>query len=164
MQETASRRPAVIRSTTRSMARSVTPFRSGYLRAVRASAWYDLVVTAGFATPWTYTVVHDALSKLGGGLGLGTLPALAPMEMLYANLMGSVVVVWALLRIVKPLAVHGLFDGVARTLFASWQAYALAHGAPRWLWLFFVVEVSFGVVELAPWGRARRAGLVRASA
>ncbi|MFI6050245.1 hypothetical protein ACIBCO_09165 [Streptomyces violascens] len=145
---------------------SVTPFnapflspsRPGYLRAVRASAWYDLLVTAGFATPWTYTLVHDALSRLG------TLPALGPMEMLFANLMGSVVVVWALLRIVRPLALHGLFDGVARTLFASWQAYALAHGAPRWLWLFLVVEVAFGVVELAPWTRARRAEPAHASA
>ncbi|GGT95671.1 hypothetical protein [Streptomyces violascens] len=151
-------------STPPSLAPSTTPSRPGYLRAVRASAWYDLLVTAGFATPWTYTLVHDALSESGGGLGLGTLPALGPMEMLYANLMGSVVVVWALLRIVRPLAVHGLFDGVARTLFASWQAYALAHRAPRWLWLFLVVEVSFGVVELAPWARARRVGLAHASA
>ncbi|MFJ9815114.1 hypothetical protein ACIRU3_07545 [Streptomyces sp. NPDC101151] len=142
------------------MIRPFAPSRPAYLRAVRTSAWYDLVVTAGFATPWTYALVHDALSKLGDGLGLGALPAPEPMEILFANLMGSVVVVWALLRIVEPLPVHGLFDGVARTLFASWQAYALAHGAPRWLWLFFVVEVAFGVVQLVPWWRARRTDLV----
>jgi hypothetical protein len=85
--------------------------------------WYDLVVTAGFATPWTYALLHGALSSLGGALGLGVLPARDPVQTLYANLMGSVVVVWALLRIVKPLPVHGLLDGVARTLFATWQAY-----------------------------------------
>jgi hypothetical protein len=73
--------------------------------------------------------------------------------------MGSVVVVWALLRILKPLPVHGLFDGVARTVFAAWQAYALAQGAPRWLWLFFVVEAVFGVVQLLPWRWARRTDL-----
>ncbi|MEU6366632.1 hypothetical protein ABZ876_13070 [Streptomyces sp. NPDC046931] len=126
-----------------------------YLRVVRASAWYDLVVTAGFATPWTYVLLHGALSSLGGALGLGVLPALDPMQTLYANLMGSVVVVWALLRIVEPLPVHGLLDGVARTLFAMWQSYALAHGVTRLLWLFFVVEVAFGVVQLLPWWRAR---------
>ncbi|MDX3767638.1 MULTISPECIES: hypothetical protein [unclassified Streptomyces] len=142
------------------MIRPFAPSRPAYLRAVRTSAWYDLMVTAGFATPWTYALVHDALSKLGDALGLGALPALDPIEILYANLMGSVVVVWALLRIVKPLPVHGLFDGVARTLFAAWQVYALAHGAPRWLWLFFVVEVTFGVVQLVPWWRARRTGLM----
>jgi hypothetical protein len=78
------------------------------------------------------------------------------VQTLYANLMGSVVVVWALLRIVEPLPAHGLLDGVARTLFATWQAYALAHGATRLLWLFFVVEVAFGVVQLVPWWLSRR--------
>jgi hypothetical protein len=140
--------------------RSFTPSRPAYLRVVRASAWYDLAVTAGFATPWTYALLHGALSSLGGALGLGVLPALDPIQTLYANMMGSVVVVWALLRIVKPLPVHGLLDGVARTLFATWQAYALAHGATRLLWMFFVVEVAFGVVQLVPWWRSRRANLV----
>ena len=132
------------------------PSGPAYLRVVRVSAWYDLVVTAGFATPWTYALLHGALSSLGSALGLGVLPALDPIQTLYANLMGSVVVVWALLRIVRPLPVHGLADGVARTLFATWQAYTLAHGAFQVLWLFFVVEVAFGVVQLVPWWRSRR--------
>ncbi|MEU5725571.1 hypothetical protein [Micromonospora sp. NPDC047738] len=78
------------------------------------------------------------------------------MQTLYANLMGSVVVVWALLRIVQAQPVHGLLDGVARTLFATWQTYALAHGATRLLWLFLVVEVAFGPVQLLPWWRNGR--------
>ncbi|MGW1893309.1 hypothetical protein ACWCP6_24140 [Streptomyces sp. NPDC002004] len=142
------------------MIRPSSPSRESYLRVVRASAWYDLVVTAGFATPWTYALLHGALSSLGDALGLGALPALDPMQTLYANLMGSVVVVWALLRIAGPLPLHGLLDGVARTLFASWQAYALAGGVTRLLWLFFAVEVAFGVVQLVPWLRAHRIGLV----
>ncbi|MGW7486376.1 hypothetical protein [Streptomyces sp. NPDC054786] len=137
------------------MIRLIAPSRPDYLRVIRAGAWYDLVVTAGFATPWTYALVHGALSSLGGTLGLGVFPPLDPIQTLYANLMGSVVLVWALLRIVKPLPVHGLFDGVGRTLFAMWQAYALAQGATRLLWVFFVLEVSFGVVQLLPWWRAR---------
>lgn len=120
---------------------------ASYLRVVRASAWYDLVVTAGFATPWTYALVHDALSTLG------VLPELDPVQTLYANLMGSVVVVWAVLRLVRPLVLHGLLDGVARVLFTAWQGYALAQGAPRFLWLLLGVEAVFGVLQLAPWGR-----------
>ncbi|WP_181923594.1 hypothetical protein [Streptomyces inhibens] len=138
------------------MIRLFAPSRPAWLRVVRASAWYDLVVTAGFATPWTYALLHGALSSLGGALGLGVLPDRDPVQTLYANLLGSVVVVWALLRIVKPLPVHALFDGIARTLFATWQAYAVAHGATRLLWLFFVVEVAFGVVQLVLWWRNRR--------
>ncbi|MEU4966777.1 hypothetical protein [Streptomyces smyrnaeus] len=139
------------------MTRSLHPSGRTYLRVVRASAWYDLVVTAGFATPWTYALLHGVLSSVSDALGLGVLPALEPMQTLYANLMGSVVVVWALLRIVRPLPVHGLFDGAARALFAMWQAYALTHGATRLLLAFLVVEVAFGVVQLLPWWRSRGA-------
>ncbi|MES4906019.1 MULTISPECIES: hypothetical protein [unclassified Streptomyces] len=139
------------------MNRLFTPSRHTYLRVVRASAWYDLVVTAGFATPWTYALIHDALNSLGDALSLGALPAGDPVQTLYANLMGSVVVVWALLRIVKPLPIHGLFDGAARTLFSMWLAYALADGVTRVLWAFLVVEVAWGVAQLLPWWRTRRA-------
>jgi hypothetical protein len=34
------------------------------------------------------------------------------------------------------------------------------HGATRLLWLFFVVEAAFGVVQLVPWWRSRRTNLV----
>jgi hypothetical protein len=127
------------------------------LRVVRASAWYDLVVTAGFATPWTYVLLHRALSSLGDALRLGVLPPVDPVQTLYANLLGSVVVVWALVRIVKPLPVHAVFDGVARALFATWQAYAITHGAPALVWMFFVVEVGFCIAQLLPWWLTRRA-------
>jgi hypothetical protein len=133
----------------------VSSQNSGYLRIVRASAWYDLIVTAGFATPWTYALVHRAL------MSMGDFPPADTIQTLYANLMGSVVVVWALLRLFRTLPLHGLYDGIARVLFASWQAYALAQGAPRILVVFLVMEVSFGAVQLLPWlagplrGRAR---------
>jgi hypothetical protein len=142
------------------MIRRFAPSRPAYLRVVRASAWYDLLVTVGFATPWTYALVHGALSSLAGTLGLGVMAALDPMQTLYANLMGSVVVVWAILRIVRPLPVYGLFDGAARMLFAMWQAYALGQGVTRVLWLFFVVEVAFGAVQLVPWWRRRSASSI----
>lgn len=138
------------------MIRLPAPSHPTYLRLVRASAGYDLLITAGFATPWTYALLHGALSRLGGALGLGGLPALDPIQVLYANLMGSVVVVWALLRLVRPQPAHGRYDAVARALFAAWQAYALAQGATRLLWLFLVVEVAFGLAQILPWWVSRR--------
>ncbi|MFF7585907.1 hypothetical protein ACFZCK_00265 [Kitasatospora purpeofusca] len=140
------------------MNRPSTPTRPAYLRVVRASAWYDLAVTAGFATPWTYTLVHRTLSSLGDSLGWGPLPAPDPWQTLYANLMGSVVTVWAVLRIVRPLPLHGLLDAVARVLFSSWMAYALAHGAPRILWPFLILEVAWGIAQLTPCLRTGPAG------
>lgn len=127
-----------------------------YLRVVRISAWYDLLITAGFATPWTFALLHDTMSSIGDALGLGVMPALNPMMTLYANLMGSVIVVWAVLRIVKLQPVLGLYDGAARALFSLWLAYALMQGAPRLLWAFLVIEVAFGVAQLAPWVRFPR--------
>ncbi|GAB7109970.1 hypothetical protein JCM4814A_82850 [Streptomyces phaeofaciens JCM 4814] len=137
------------------MIRFHAPASPAYLRVVRASAWYDLAVTVGFVTPWTYALVHDALSSLGDALTWGALPELDSWQTLYANLMGSVVVVWAALRIVRPLPEHGLFDGIARTLFSAWMAYALVHDVSRILWLFLTVEVAWGIVQLAPWLRNR---------
>ncbi|WP_406146860.1 hypothetical protein [Streptomyces sp. NBC_01012] len=64
------------------------------------------------------------------------------------------------LRRLPPLPAHGLYDGVARALFALWQAYALTHGGPRLLWLFLVVEVAFGLVQLVPWVGRRSGGTV----
>ena len=33
---------------------------STFVRIVRASAWYDLIVSAPFATPWTFAWLHQA--------------------------------------------------------------------------------------------------------
>lgn len=129
----------------------LAPPRAPYLRLVRASGAYDLIVTAGFATPWTFGLVHAALNFLSDALGTGGFPEPDLMQVLYANLMGSVVVIWSLLRVVRPLRLHGLFDGFARILFSLWMAYALTQGGPNLLWLFLAVEISWGVVQLAPW-------------
>ncbi|UXY34588.1 hypothetical protein [Streptomyces albidocamelliae] len=141
----------------------MSPAAPAYLRLVRTSGWYDLVVTAGFATPWSYALVHRLLSAAGDAAGLGTMPALTPMQTLYANLMGSVVVAWSLLRVLRPVPEHGLLDGMARVLFSLWQAYALAHGGPAVLWPFLVVEMSFGAAQLLPWAWAVRATAGRKS-
>jgi hypothetical protein len=122
-----------------------------YRRLVRLSAGYDLVVTAAFVTPWTYELARRALSALGLALGLGAMPAGDPTQVMYANLMGSVVIVWAVLRLTGPRSVYGLYDGAARILFALWEAYGATHGATGLLWGFFAVEVVFAVLQLAPW-------------
>lgn len=67
-----------------------------YRNVVRGSAWYDLIVTAAFVTPWSFALVHQLLTALNWP---GELPAFEPLHMLMANLLGSVVCVWAVLRI-----------------------------------------------------------------
>lgn len=124
---------------------------SAYLRVLRASAWYDLVVTAGFATPWSFTAIRSSLDALAGLLGIAErFPAFDPTQMLMANLLGSIVTIWAILRLRQPRVEYGRYDAAARFLFATWQLYALAQGAHPIIWGFFVIEVAFGIAQALP--------------
>jgi hypothetical protein len=123
---------------------------STFRKIVLGSAVYDLLVTAPFATPWSFAFAHHQLDGINQQLGGMALPAFAPFHVLFACLLGSVVLVWALLRISDPQQRFGRFDGVARLLFSTWMIWALAvTGAPL-LWLFIVPELAFGVAQWLP--------------
>jgi hypothetical protein len=122
-----------------------------YRRLVRASGWYDLLVAAPFATPWSFMALHGLLQSLHQGLGLpGALPTFEPMHMLLGNLMGSIICVWSVLRIRDPQAVFGRYDAAGRLLFSAWQVYALMHGATPLIAIFLVFELAWGVAQLWP--------------
>lgn len=127
-------------------------------RVVRASALYDLVVTAAFATPWTATLALGTVSDVHRGLGLdGVLPVVEdPFTMLFANLLGSIVVVWSVIRLLRPTALLGAGDTVGRLLFSAWFAWALIEGASPVLVGFLVLELGWGVVQgLTVWRPVR---------
>jgi hypothetical protein len=123
---------------------------STYLRLVRASAFYDLIVTGALATPWTLPFAHGLMSDLNVRLGGAPLPAFAPFHMFIAGLLGSIVVVWSLLRLRMPSVSLGRHDGAARFLFSSWMAWTLLHADAPVLWLLLVPEFAWG---LAQWWR-----------
>jgi hypothetical protein len=121
-----------------------------YLKLVRASACYDLLLTAPFATPWTFALAHAQLSAINRALGGEALPAFTAFHILFACLMGSVVLVWSVLRLQSPSVRLGRLDGVTRFLFASWMGWTLsATGAPL-LWLFVLPEFAWGVAQWLP--------------
>lgn len=135
-----------------------------YRNVVRGSAWYDLIVTAAFVTPWSFAALHGVLTALSQALNLpGELPAFEPVHLLMANLLGSVVCVWAVLRIRDPQRVYGRYDAVARFLFAAWQAYALAHGASSLLVSFLFFELAWGIAQVLPVRASSMSGLPRLS-
>ncbi|MEO6917983.1 MAG: hypothetical protein ABI171_02945 [Collimonas sp.] len=121
-----------------------------YLRIVRASAIYDLLLTAPFATPWSFALLWNQMSATNQWLGGAALPAFGPFHVLIACLLGSIVVVWSALRIVDPALRLGRFDGVARFLFSVWMAWALVTTGAPLLWLFVVPEFAWGVVQWWP--------------
>jgi hypothetical protein len=121
-----------------------------YRKIVRASALYDVVVTAPFATPWSFAMLVGVLSSTNQQLGGNPLPPFTPFHTLIACLLGSVVLVWSALRLSDPQQRFGRFDGVARLLFSTWMGWALSvTGAPV-LWLFVVPEFAWCVAQFLP--------------
>ncbi|MGZ3416850.1 MAG: hypothetical protein ACXVEF_16505 [Polyangiales bacterium] len=118
-------------------------------RIVFASALYDLIVTAPFATPWTAQHSFGMLGRAHAALGLsGVVPSLSdPFALLFANLMGSIVVVWSVVRLLSPTPRLGAADTAGRALFSLWMAFALAHGASSILVGFLVLEIAWAIVQ-----------------
>ena len=117
---------------------------------VRASAAYDVLATAPFATPWSFAWNWQQFSALNVRLGGA---ALAPFDVyptLIACLMGSLVLVWSALRLATPEARLGRFDGATRFLFSTWMGWALWQTHQPLLWLFLVPEFAWGVVQWWP--------------
>jgi hypothetical protein len=125
-----------------------------YRRIVKASAWYDLFATAAFATPWTFAALHGVLALAAQGLP-GSFPAFDPSHVLMANLLGSIVVIWAVLRLRDPQQQYGRYDAVGRFLFALWQIYAVVHGASVIILGFTVLELTFGLLQSLPVDRPK---------
>jgi hypothetical protein len=122
-----------------------------YLSIVRASAWYDLLVTWPFATPWTFVWLYASMAALAQSLGLpGSVHPLDATHVMFANLLGSVVVVWSLARVLSPSIRLGRLDGIARFLFAAWQINAFLSGANAIVLGFTLFELIFGVLQFLP--------------
>ncbi|GAB2864594.1 hypothetical protein GCM10027277_36720 [Pseudoduganella ginsengisoli] len=121
-----------------------------FRRIVRASAIYDVLLTFPFATPWTFAAAHALLSDVNSQLGGAPLPAFEPFHLLMACLMGSVVMVWSVLRIRDPQPLYGRYDACARLLFSTWMFWTwMQTGAPL-LWLFIVPEFVWFIAQSLP--------------
>jgi hypothetical protein len=129
-----------------------------FLAVVRASAAYDLLLTAPFVTPWSFAIAHGQLSTLNVALGGAALPVFGPFHLLFAGLMASVVLVWSVLRLRAPSIALGRYDGCARCLFALWMARTLAVTGTPLMWVFVVPEAAWAVAQWWPVdGRPRHA-------
>jgi hypothetical protein len=119
-------------------------------RIFRASAWYDLIVTAPFVTPFSLALVYQLFDSLHAALGLPPLGTLPPEGMLFGNFFGSVVLVWATLRLRRDDLSFARYDAVARALFSLWMILALIAGASPLIWGLLVIELAFCVAQALP--------------
>ncbi|MGK5039597.1 hypothetical protein ACQ4WQ_04555 [Janthinobacterium sp. GB1R12] len=123
---------------------------SAFRRVVRASAIYDVLMTAPFTTPWTFLQLREHLNVINVGLGGAPLPLFEPLHLLISSLFGSVVMVWSVLRMLDPQPRFGRYDAAARYLFSTWMAWALLVTGQPVLWLFLVPELAWGVAQSLP--------------
>ena len=121
-----------------------------FRRLVRASAVYDVLMTGAFATPWSLLLLREQLSTVNVRLGGAPLPVFEPFHLLTGGLLGSVVLVWSVLRIVDPQPRFGRYDAAARYLFSLWMGWALLVTGEPVLWLFIVPELAWGVAQSLP--------------
>ena len=121
-----------------------------FRRLVRASAVYDVLMTGAFATPWSLLLLREQLSTVNVRLGGAPLPVFEPFHLLIGCLLGSVVLVWSVLRIADPQPRFGRYDAVARYLFSLWMGWALLVTGEPVLWLFIVPELAWGVAQSLP--------------
>lgn len=124
---------------------------SAYRRIVSAGGWYDLAVTWPLATPWTFAAFLGLFADAQAAFGApGETPAYSAGLALFANLMGTVVLIWSVLRVRSPELRFGRYDAVGRFLFAIWMLYAVLHGANALAAVFLVPEIGFGIAQALP--------------
>ncbi|GAA2028891.1 hypothetical protein GCM10009819_10760 [Agromyces tropicus] len=124
----------------------------------RAGAVYDLVVTVGFATPWTAAALLDLQRAAHAALGLPGIPtpAFGPVELMFTAMMGTAVTMWALARIRYPFASLIAIDTGGRVAFSAWMVTALLTGASPVVLGFLAFEVLWGILQGIGVARALR--------
>lgn len=115
-----------------------------------ASAWYDLAMSVPFALPITLSLTWGyVMIPLNAALGFGVLEPLETHGAMFANFYGSIVMLWALLRLYLADVRLAVVDGTGRFLYSIAMINALMHGATPLLWFFLTVEMTFCVLQLA---------------
>ena len=124
---------------------------SDYSKIVRASAIYDLLVTAPFATPFTFKIILSTMAIIHNSLGLsGQLPIFKIELSFFANLLGSIVIIWSILRIRTPEPRFGIYDGFGRLAFSLWMLWAITNGVSQVLIGFLILEFGWAIIQFFP--------------
>ena len=112
-------------------------------RAVRTSAIYDLVTCLPLALPGVAAVYLMILDTLNGAAGLGgQVGELSPLAMMFVNFLGSLISIWAVLRLINPSWANGLTDVVVRALFSIAMLNAILNGVPGLVGLLWACELA----------------------
>lgn len=118
-------------------------------RVVYFSALYDLIITAPMASPWTAQWLEKFWLYLHESQALsGNAPSLEPpLAMLFANLLGSLTIIWSIVRLRRPQLSLGAADTAVRLIFSVLMLHAIFNGASGILWYFLATELLWAIVQ-----------------
>ena len=117
-------------------------------RAVKTSAIYDLVTCLPLALPGVAGIYLMVLDTINGAAGLGgQVGELSPLAMMFINFLGSLISIWAVLRLINPSWANGLTDVVVRTFFLIAMLNAILNGVPGLVSILWVCELALLVVQ-----------------
>lgn len=124
----------------------------------RAGAIYDLIVTVGFATPFTAALMLDLTRRAHEWFDVpgAPTPELGPLALMLTSLFGTGVTMWAVARILRPEPRFIAIDTVGRALFSSWMVWALLNGQSATIVVFLIGEITWLVLQLSGLLRLRR--------
>ncbi|WP_193336339.1 hypothetical protein [Devosia beringensis] len=111
-------------------------------RAVKTSAIYDLATCLPLALPGVAGLYLIVLDTLNGAAGLGgQVGELSPLAMMFVNFLGSLISIWAVIRLINPSWANGLTDIAVRTLFSIAMLNAIFNGVPGLISVLWVCEM-----------------------
>lgn len=123
-----------------------------FMRIFKTGAIYDLLAALPFTTPWTYHLLSGLLGELHHALGVpGLWPEPQLLDTFFANLMGSLVIIWTFARLYLEHPVLARFDAAGRYLFSFWMIYALISGVSQLMWIYLMIELIFGILQSLPY-------------
>lgn len=112
-------------------------------RAVKTSAVYDLVTCLPLALPGVAGIYLTVLDALNGAVGLGGhVGELSPLAMMFINFLGSLISIWAVLRLINPSWANGLTDVVVRMFFSIAMLNAILNGVPGLIGVLWICELG----------------------
>jgi len=115
-----------------------------------AGGIYDILILLPFAIPGVVELIFTFINKIHDNFALtGTLPEFTPFHFMFVNIMATITIVWAVIRIRSPIHLYACYDTVARILIAvNMLIYLLYYDITQIIWLFFVAEVSWTILQI----------------
>jgi len=120
-----------------------------YHSIIKASGIYDILILLPFAIPGVVELVFTLINKIHDDLALtGLLPEFSPFHFMFVNIMATISIVWAVIRVINPSTLYACYDTAARLFIAAIMLiYIFYYDVTQIIWLFFAAEISWAILQ-----------------